>query len=160
MAPWIVSLMLAGITSQPADPFTVCARDALRGCYGPLQDWQHQAYARGLAQGVTAEQAFVMTQYNGDEPDGKVDGRGLPCTLRVAASNRIPRYRYIWTEASGVRQILDCGSRRNDMRVRKLAETHGWPANAVWVDVWWPTARHARQKGFDGWKLQMGAVIP
>lgn len=144
---------------QHTDSLQTCARKALCGYYGPLKDWQRDAYELVIRKGITVDRYFVLTQYNGQEPDGKVDARGVKCTVRVAASNKLPRYVYIWTAASGVRQVLDCGSHRNDVIVRRLIRERGWPEDAVWVDIWWPTAAEARRKGFDGWKLYAGAVI-
>lgn len=135
----------------PADPFQQAATRALRGDYGELADWQWRGYRLGLQRGATASRVLILTQYNGDEPSGKVDGRGLPCTLRVAASNHIPRYAYIWTERSGIRQVLDCGSHANDARAAGLGGT--------WVDVWFRHARDARRAGVSGWRPNRGAVI-
>ena len=92
-----------------------------------------------------------MTQYNGDEASGHKDGRGIPCTLRTAASNRITRDTCIWTEASGLRQILDSGSHANDGRAAGMGGT--------WVDAWFAHERDARRAGIDGWTPMAGAVI-
>ena len=135
----------------PEDPFQRTATKALRGDYGKLQRWQREGYSRGLRDGVTASRTLVLTQYNGREASGKRDRHGNPCTMRTCASNRIPQHSWIWTERTGLRQVRDCGARSNDRRARRLGGT--------WVDIWFPTASHAREAGVDGWRPVRGAVI-
>lgn len=141
----------AAPSDLPEDPFQRTATKALRGDYGKLQRWQHEGYSRGLRAGVTTSRTLVLTQYNGREASGKRDRRGNPCTMRTCASNRIRQYAWVWTERTGLRQVLDTGALSNDRRARRLGGT--------WVDVWFPTARHAREAGVDGWRPTKGAVI-
>lgn len=141
----------AAPSDLPEDPFQRTATKALRGDYGKLQRWQREGYSRGLQQGVTVSRCLVLTQYNGNEASGKIDRRGRACTMRTAASNRIPENSYIWTERTGLRQVLDTGAHSNDWRASGLGGT--------WVDIWYPTARHAREAGIDGWRPVRGAVI-
>jgi len=137
------------------DPFRRCALKALAGEFGDLHEWQRLAYAAGLLQGCTASWPLVLTQYNpGEGRQGQVDRYGRKCTMRTAASNLLPRYSYVWTELSGMRQVLDCGSRANDPKARRIGG-----ARAIWVDVWMPSARAARVAGIDGWTLCKGTVI-
>jgi hypothetical protein len=141
----------ASTPDLPADPFQRTATRALRGDYGKLARWQRAGYAAGLQQGVTASRCLVLTQYNGHEASGKWDGHEHPCTMRTAAANRIPQYAWVWTERTGLRQVLDTGARAND----RVARSKG----GTWVDIWYPTARHAREAGVDGWMPTRGAVI-
>ena len=150
----ILAAMLAAPAPQdtlPADPFQRVAVKIAQG-HIHAHGWQRDAYARGLAAGVTADRRFLLTSYYGTEPDGRVDRYGRTCTLRTAASNRLPRRAYIWTRY-GLRQVLDCGARSNDRR----ADRAGCDA---WCDYWMPTARQARKAGLDGWTPAQGAVIP
>jgi 3D (Asp-Asp-Asp) domain-containing protein len=141
----------APATDLPADPFQCAAVRALRGDYGKLAPWQRAGYAAGLQQGVTVSRCLVLTQFNGREASGKRDRRGRACTMRTAASNIIPENSYIWTEGTGLRQVRDTGASSNDRKARGIGGT--------WCDIWYPTARHARRAGIDGWKPVRGAVI-
>ena len=136
---------------MPTDRFQRQATLALRGDFGPLRPWQREAYEAGLRWGVRATTPLIVTQYNGKEKSGKVDGSGVPCTLRTAASNKIRRNTYIWTEETGVRQVLDSGSHANDGKAAGLGGT--------WVDAWYPTAGAAARAGINGWTPLAGAVI-
>lgn len=150
----LIFAVLLGTSPVPdlsSDPFQRTATKALRGDYGKLQRWQHEGYSRGLRAGVTTNRTLVLTQYNGREASGKTDRRGRACTMRTAASNRIPEYSYIWTERTGLRQVLDTGAHSNDRKARGIGGT--------WVDIWFPTASHAREAGVDGWRPVRGAVI-
>lgn len=139
------------VPDLPSDPFQYAATKALRGDYGKLATWQREGYTAGLQQGVTVSRCLVLTQFNGREASGKIDRRGRACTMRTAASNRIPEYSYIWTERTGLRQVLDTGASSNDRKARGIGGT--------WVDIWFPTASHAREAGVDGWKPVRGAVV-
>ena len=143
----------AANTDLPRDPFRRCAVKALRGDFDSAPAWKLDAYRRGLSCGVTARHRLLVTAYLGAEPNGRVDRRGKPCTWKTAASNRIPYGSYIWTERWGIRQVLDCGARSNDLKADR-ADCHAW------VDLWFPTAAHARRAGCDGWAPTPGAVIP
>jgi hypothetical protein len=136
------------------DPFQRTATKALRGDFGKLHDWQRIGYTRGLKLGVTTSHKFLVTAYHaGEGRDGRIDNRGRPCTERTAASNRVKRGSYIWTEAWGIRQVLDCGARSNDRK----ADRAGCDS---WLDLWFPSARAARRAGCDGWAPTAGAVVP
>ena len=139
------------VPDLPSDPFQRTATKALRGDYGKLASWQRAGYTAGLQQGVTVSRCLVLTQYNGNEASGKRDRRGRACTMRTAASNIVPENSYIWTERTGLRQVLDTGAHSNDRKARGIGGT--------WVDIWFPTASHAREAGIDGWRPVRGAVI-
>jgi 3D (Asp-Asp-Asp) domain-containing protein len=152
--PTLLFAALLGTTPAadlPADPFQRAATRALRGDYGELQAWQRAGYQRGLQQGVMVSRCLVLTQFNGREASGKIDRRGRDCTMRTAASNIIPENSYIWTERTGLRQVLDTGASSNDRKARGIGGT--------WVDIWFPTASHAREAGIDGWRPVRGAVV-
>jgi len=158
----LAALAVPGAHPLPADPFQRTAYQVVvLGMYDAAP-WQLAAYKRGMAQGVTASRVFVTTQYNGNEADGKHDRYGNRCTLRTAASNKLPKRAFIWTDDSGMRQVLDCGSTGNDYFVAHPPKRYRgmWPPEtAVWVDVWWRTASEAHRMGFDGWRPRQGAVI-
>jgi hypothetical protein len=135
----------------PQDPAQRAATKALMGMSGDLRPWQRQGYSTIIASGATASRVLILTAYYGTEPDGRRDRYGRPCTSRTAASNRLPRHAYIWTERSNLRQVLDCGARSNDRRAARLGGT--------WVDVWHETPRDARAAGIDGWVPVRGAVV-
>lgn len=135
----------------PTDPAQRAAVKALRGDSGTLKEWQQEGYSRIVETGATANRVLVLTQYNGDEPDGIRDRYGARCTLRTCASNRLPRHAYVWTEQSNLRQVLDCGARSNDRRAARKGGT--------WVDVWFRHASIARAAGIDGWVPVRGAVV-
>lgn len=137
----------------PTDAFRRCAVKALRGDFGKLHDWQRKAYQKGLARGITADMRLLVTAYYGTEASGRRDRYGNPCTWRTAASNRLHRKAYVWTERWGMRQVLDCGAKGND----DDADEAGCDS---WLDLWFPSARIARQRGCDGWQPTRGAVIP
>jgi hypothetical protein len=103
-----------------------------------LDAWQEAGYRAGLAQGAMATQAVWLTSYYGTEKDGRVDRAGDRCTLRHVAANLAPRYGWIWTRF-GLRQVLDCGARRNDDYARypwRYEEhRHRQPAD-MWADYW------------------------
>jgi hypothetical protein len=148
------TLPTAPTPDLPADPAQRAATKALRGDFGTLKPWQEKGYILLLASGARADRTFVLTQYNGDEPDGIWDRHDGRCTLRTAASNKVPQYAYIWTEPSNLRQVLDTGSTRNDAKARRKAGQ-----GAIWVDVWYRHASHAKAAGIDGWVPVRGAVV-
>lgn len=143
----------AAATDLPNDPFQRTATKALRGDFGKLHEWQRTGYAHGLKVGVTTGHKFCVTAYLGTEPDGRVDSRGNRCTLRTAASNRVRRGSFVWTERWGIRQVLDRGAASNDRK----ADRAGCDS---WLDLWFPSGAHARRAGCDGWLPTTGAVIP
>ncbi len=63
----------------------------------------------------------------------------------------IPREAAMARLAKGLRQVLDTGARSNDGIARRKGGT--------WCDIWYPTERHARRAGIDGWRPVRGAVI-
>jgi hypothetical protein len=120
----------------PADPFQRVAVKIAQG-HIHAHGWQHDAYARGLASGVTADKRAWLTAYYGTRPDGKRDRYGRPCTLRHAAARdeQVPKRAYIWTAQSGIRQVLDTGAKSNIRRARKKGAD-------VWIDAWLPSPAH------------------
>jgi hypothetical protein len=135
---WRVAALAAiGITVATSvsagDLFQQCARKALNGEYGRLQEWQRVGYQRGLDIGATRVRAWVTTYYPSEGfYRGKGTRWGYPVSERCAAANRLPARTFVWTNETGIRQILDTGARSNDYRaVRKGAE--------LWVDFWEPT---------------------
>ena len=127
-----VWLLLAG-QPFPQDAFQDCAVKALRGDYGPLQDWQREAYSKGLKQGVTVKGLAFVTWYGPQEGrQGQVDRYGNRCTLRTAASNTLPRKSYVWISSPcQMRQVLDCGARYNTQDAYRRGCDY-------WIDVWHP----------------------
>ena len=122
------------VPTLPSDPFRACAVKALRGDYGPLPDWKLDAYRRGLEQGVTVKpgRAWVTHYWPAEGRDGQVDRRGNRCTERTAAANLLPYGTYVWLEnPCGLRQILDCGAKRNDRQARRYGAE-------LWIDRWNP----------------------
>ena len=161
LAPKPTGQVQPGGLPDYSNRFARTAVKALRGDYGKLHDWQREGYQRGLTQGSTTTQVFVLTQYNAREGrSGRVDSKGNPCTWRTAASNKIKRGKYIWTEITGMRQILDCGASSNDYceEFRKALSRAGF-TSGKWVDIWFPTARAARRAGLTGWSPARGAII-
>ena len=128
---------LAAPADLPRDPFQRAATKALAGQFGDLHHWQRDAYARGLAAGVTADKRAWLTAYYGTRPDGKRDRYGRPCTLRHAAARdeQVPKRAYIWTAESGIRQVLDTGAKSNRRRAREKGAD-------VWIDAWLPSPAH------------------
>lgn len=143
----------------PADPFQRCAAKALAGDYGRLSTWQRDGYTRMLANGRPA--LFVVTQYNGDEKDGKTDRKGAACSLRHAALTKHMvihdgYYRaYVWTPRHGIRQVLDCGANPN----RSVAVEVTGRQDAIWLDVWYPHASNAAKAGGCDWTPTSGWVV-
>lgn len=142
---------LAAPANLPRDPFQRTAQKALAGQFGDLHHWQRDAYARGLAAGVTADKRAWLTAYYGTAPDGKRDRYGRPCTLRHAAARdeQVPRRAFVWTAQSGIRQVLDTGSVANIRRARKKGAD-------VWIDAWLPSHAH----NYWGSTVTPLAVIP
>jgi hypothetical protein len=157
IAQLAIAVLTATLPTQPdlpTDPAQRAATKAMRGDHGTLKPWQREGYTLILSTGATANRTLVLTAYYGTEPDGIRDRYGNPCTYRTCASNRLPRHAYVWTERSNLRQVLDCGARSNDSRARRVGGE-----GAVWVDVWYRSARHARAAGIDGWGPVRGAVV-
>ncbi len=118
--------------SLPADAFQRCAVKALRGDYGPLQEWQRVAYQRGLDIGARQVRAWVTTYYPEEGfPRGQMCRWGYPVSERVAAANLLPARTFIWLPEAGVRQVLDTGARSNDAVAQRLG-------GSLWLDIWEP----------------------
>ena len=148
-----LSLHLLAGPSIPSNPFTVTASRALAGDYGKLAEWQKDAYERGLRLGLSPQWQVVLTAYYPSEGhSGKYDCRGARLGPHAASSNLIPQGWYIWTPYSGLRRVCDRGATSNDLRAAKH--------RAIWVDIWMPSAAHARRKGLDGWRLTKAVLIP
>lgn len=95
------------------DPFRRCARKALAGLYGPLADWQRDAYVYGIETGVECDSAAKVTSYGPWEPaymsGGSVTASGSRVHLRGCAANpAIPFGTLIWTPY-GLRYVTDRG---------------------------------------------------
>ena len=91
------------------DPFRRCAMKALAGEYGPLEDWQRDAYIWGLETGVTCSGVAKVTSYGPWEPCGTVVASGGRVHLRGCAANpEIPFGTLIWTPY-GLRYVIDRG---------------------------------------------------
>lgn len=116
----------------PTDAFKRCAVKALRGDYGPLQEWQRVAYQRGLDIGARQVRAWVTTYYPEEGfPRGQMCRWGYPVSERVAAANLLPARTFIWLPEAGVRQVLDTGARSNDAVAQRLG-------GSLWLDIWEP----------------------
>lgn len=133
----VAAPFIATPDALPDEVFTRTATRALRGDFGKLQPWQESAYKRGLALGVTADRTAWLTAYYGTDADGKVDRYGNKCTWRTAAARdeQVPRRAYVWTGPSGIRQVLDTGSRANIRRAQRRGA-------CTWIDAWVPSRRH------------------
>ena len=131
----------------PGDPFQRAATKALRGDYGPLKDWQANAYAWGLAQGVTCTETACVTTYYPQEGfwRGKPmrSGKGVNDRYAAVYSSdwRELRGCYVWVMPAenldgvvfgGMRQVMDTGANSN---ASIAAE---WFADR-WLDYWMPT---------------------
>jgi len=133
--------------------FLQVANKALAGAYGPLQPWQEQAYKKGIQMHLAPIHRVVLTTYYPSEGrSGRVDCHGQPLGPDAASANRIPQGWCIWTPLTGLRRIRDRGAPSNDRKAARY--------NALWVDIWMPSKRQARQQGLDGWKLTQAAIIP
>lgn len=96
----------------PTDAFKRCAVKALRGDYGPLQEWQRQAYEWGLARGLTVppENRAKVTSYGPWEPCGDATFSGEPVSLRWVSVDPsvVPLGTLLWTPW-GLRYAMDTG---------------------------------------------------
>jgi len=148
LAVAIVALCRAACADLPKDPFQRTAIRALRGDFGKLQEWQREGYQRGLDQGATATYRFHATYY-------KLQGHGRseePVSTRMAASNRLPQWSWVWLPNVGIRQVLDTGAKWNDT----LADRAGCDS---WCDLWFPCTAAAHRAGVTGRCAVTGAVI-
>jgi hypothetical protein len=129
------------------DPFQCCARRALRGDFGPLEQWQRNAYAWGLAQGVTVQGTATLTTYYPQEGHRRGDEMrsGIGVNERYAAvlqrEWRPLQQCYVWVEPTlnsrgqwvgGIRQVMDTGANSNH---RRFALRYGTDR---WLDYWYP----------------------
>lgn len=116
--------------SLPTDAFRRCATKALRGDYGELAPWQAVGYARGLEIGATTARVWTTSFFPAEGfPRGAETRWGYGCSERVVACNRLPARTFVWTQQSGIRQVLDTGARSNDARAERLGAD-------MWMDVW------------------------
>lgn len=117
----------------PTDPCLRCAVKALRGDFGPLEEWQRVGYEQALRHGVVWAEAWV-TQYYPQEGHHRGDETrwGYPVDERCAAANELPGFSFVWSNRFGLRQVLDTGADRNDRVARSR-----WGAEH-WVDIWVP----------------------
>ena len=136
----------------PKDPFQRTATKALRGDFGKLADWQREGYARGLKQGVTVGHKFHLTYYTPRSCPGTIGASGQRVSTRMAASNRLPQWSWVWLPNVGIRQVLDRGARWNDAKADR-AGCHSW------LDVWMPSKSAARKAGITGRHVITGAVV-
>ena len=129
----IVACAKAGCAAPglPSDPFQRCATKAVRGDYGRLAYWQRVGYEEGLRRGATCTTRVWATQFFPAEgyDYGEETRSGYGCSLRVAAATAIPLYSFVWTGRTGIRQVLDTGSPRND----RVARGKG---ARMWIDFW------------------------
>ncbi len=124
----------------PLDPLQRCAAKVERGDFdATLKPWQRDAYRLAVERGATVSGQAWVTCYGPNEGrQGRVTASGTPVSNRVAAANKIKRGSYVWiaqTRGGGatMRQILDCGSKRND----RIARDKG---ARLWIDLWVPRA--------------------
>ncbi len=104
---------------------------ALAGDYGKLAEWQRKGYAAILR--GTEPRLLVVTGYWHGEEGGTTTAAGTHCKPGVLASNKLPRWLYVYMPTWGrLFRVEDCGSQRNDKR--DDVTRHG--PNAVWADVW------------------------
>jgi len=97
----------------PGEPFQRCATKALRGEYGPLEEWQRCAYIWGIAKRVRCCGLGKVTSYGPWESPqmsgGPTTATGLPVSQRFCAANpEIAFGTIIWTEY-GLRYVQDRG---------------------------------------------------
>ena len=131
----------------PEDPFQRCAVRALRGDFGPLERWQRNAYAWGLAQGVTIQGVATVTTYYPQEGHKRGDemrsGVGVNERYAAVLQREWWRYRryYVWVQPTqnvcgqwvgGIRQVMDTGANSNH---RNFAVKYGADR---WLDYWYP----------------------
>jgi hypothetical protein len=152
LAVAIVALCRAAGADLPTDPFQRTAITALRGDFGHLQEWQREGYQRGLDQGATVGHKFHLTYYTPRSCRGTRGASGQPVSTRMAASNRLPQWSWVWLPNVGIRQVLDRGARWNDTLADR-ASCHSW------LDLWFPSTAAAHRAGVTGRCAVTGAVI-
>ena len=152
LAAATLALCRAASADLPEDPFQRCATKAMRGAFGKLADWQREGYQRGLDQGVTVGHKFHLTYYTPRSCPGTRGASGQPVSTRMAASNRLPRWSWVWLPRVGIRQVLDRGARWNDTLADR-ASCHSW------LDLWFPSTAAAHRAGITGRHVVTGAVI-
>lgn len=105
-------------------------------------EWQVKIYKKYINSPEKLKvKLALITSYNGQEKNGKIDRHDKPCTLRTASANLIPQYYYVWSKY-GLRQVLDTGAKSND----KFAQNSKNKCD-LWVDYWYKTPRNP----VDGW---------
>lgn len=145
----IKAAVMPAVKALPSDPFQREATLYLAGKMGKIDPIRAEIYRRGLAQGAKADRKVLVTSYYGTEPDGRVDCHGNACSLRTAASNKLPQYVWIWGKAFGLRQILDTGAHSNDTAAKRASAS-------CWADIWYRLPKHSP---WDGAKVMYLAVI-
>jgi len=143
-APYLAALAAllapppAGMTRHETPAQHVAAK-ALAGDYGKLAAWQHKGYSAILR--GTEPRLLVVTGYWPGEAGGTYRAVGGKCRPGTLASNKLPRWAYVYTPSWGrLFRVEDCGSKRNDRR--NAVTKHG--PGAVWADVWLASSSQAR----------------
>ena len=117
--------------SLPTDAFRRCATKALRGDYGQLAEWQRKGYAYGLEHGAERTRCWVTTYFPEEgNHRGDLTASGYGCSERVASANLIPRWSWVWTPQTGIRQVMDRGARSNDAVAQRRYGAE------LWIDLW------------------------
>jgi len=129
----VAASVVVGAGRLPEDPARRCAAKALRGDFGPLAAWQRQGYTALLKGSPTYRRAWVTTYYPSEGFPRGAECRwwAAGCSERVAAANKLPAYAWVWVPPGHLRQVLDTGSRRNDV----VAQRKGAD---LWLDLWEP----------------------
>ena len=114
-------------TDLPEDAFQRCATKALRGDYGTLEEWQRVGYTQALAHTPVKRLAWVTSYYPSEGfPRGQGTRWGYGVNERCAAANELPGFSFVWTPATGIRQVLDTGADSNDRRARSREGASHW----------------------------------
>jgi hypothetical protein len=135
-------------TAAP-DAFSRCALKALAGNFGPLTNWQRDAYERGLLahHSLRAD----LTVYGPFDPQrytrAKHGASGRHCSEQMAAANRLRQGTAVWISfPPHLRQVQDTGAHWNDTVARApqfqdIFAGGRWRQGAgcdLWMDLWIP----------------------
>jgi len=127
----LTALMHAPSPAHAATPAQRVAVKALAGDYGKLAGWQVKGY-RAILRGTTPR-LLVITGYWRGERGGTYRAVGGKCRVGTLASNKLPRWSYVYMPTWGrLFRVEDCGAKSNDRRAE--VTRHG--GGAVWADVW------------------------